>query len=313
MYTAYSDGEIQGISHVTADYLTNVLTDPKLATYTGRRPELSMVLLNLKDTGVDFFHDVNVRQALMLSINRSIIINQFLHGQAIQADSPIFPGTWAYYSSSPIAFDSESAVNHLKTAEFTFTGEGDTVRSKAGKKLSFTLVYPDDETHRQIAEAIQANWKAVGVEAILEPLSYDTLIDEKLVKRDFQAALVDINLSRYPDPDPYPFWDQAQATGGQNYSQWDDSTASEYIEQARISTDRSERVRLYRNFQVVFRDQMPALLLYYPVYTYAVETSVKGVQMGPFFDPSDRLANINSWYLLVKRGNQPATATPGGN
>jgi peptide/nickel transport system substrate-binding protein len=272
-----------------------------------------MVLLNLKDTGVDFFQDVNVRQALMLSINRSIIINQFLHGQAIQADSPIFPGTWAYYSSSPISFDSESAVNHLKTAEYTFTGEGDTVRSKAGKKLSFTLAYPDDETHQQIAEAIQANWKSIGIEAKLEPMSYDALIDEKLVKRDFQAALVDINLSRYPDPDPYPFWDQAQATGGQNYSQWDDSTASEYIEQARIATDRAERTRLYRNFQVVFRDQMPALLLYYPVYTYAVDTSVKGVQMGPFYDPSDRLASINSWYLLVKRGNQPVAGTPEGN
>jgi peptide/nickel transport system substrate-binding protein len=313
MFTAFTDGEIQGISRVSADNLSNVLNDPKLATYTGRRPELSMVLLNLKDTGVDFFQDVNVRQALMISINRSIIINQFLHGQAIQADSPIFPGTWAYYSNSPIPFDTESAIKHLKTAEYTFTGDSDTVRSKAGKKLSFTLVYPDDETHRQIAESIQANWKVIGVDAKLEPLSYDTLIDEKLVKRDFQAALVDINLSRYPDPDPYPFWDQAQATGGQNYSQWDDNTASDYIEQARITTDRSERVRLYRNFQVVFRDQMPALLLYYPVYTYAVETSVKGVQMGPFNDPSDRLANINSWYLLVKRGNQPATATPGGN
>ena len=313
MFTAYSDGEIQGISRVPADQLSSVLNDPKMATYTGRRPELAMVLLNLKDTKVDFFQDVDVRQALMESINRSIIINQIFHGQAIQADSPIFPGTWAYYSGSSITFDVDSAENHLKKAEFTFGATADNIRSKEGKQLSFTLAYPDDDIHRQIAESIQANWKAIGVEATLEPVSYESLIGEKLVKRDFEAALVDINLSRYPDPDPYPFWDQAQATGGQNYSQWDNSTASDYIEQARIAIDRAERVRLYRNFQVVFREEMPALLLYYPVYTYAVDTSVKGVQMGPFYDPSDRLANINNWYLLIKRGNQTTTVTPGSN
>lgn len=310
MYLAYTDGEIQGMSRVSGDVLTKVLGDPKLSTYTGRRPELSLIFLNLKDTNVDFFQDVKVRQALMRSINRPLIVNQFLHGQAIQADSPIFPGTWAYYNDAPISFDANSAINLLKNDGYTFSGDSDTIRSKDGKKLSFTLVYPDDDIHKMIAEEIQANWKEIGVDAKLEPVTYETLIDDKLVKRDFQAALVDVNLSRYPDPDPYPFWDQAQATGGQNYSQWDNSAASEYLEEARVATDIGERTRLYRNFQVVFREEMPALLLYYPVYTYAVENTVKGVQMGPLYDPSDRLADINQWYLMVKRGVQQVTATP---
>jgi peptide/nickel transport system substrate-binding protein len=304
MYAAYNEGEIQGISRVSNEILPDVLGNPDLATYTGRRPELAMVILNLNDTKVDFFQDVNVRQALMKSINRSIIINQYLSGQAIQADSPIFPGTWAYYNNAPITFDPEAAINHLKTAEFIFAGDTDTIRSKSEKKLSFTMIYPDDAIHKNIAEQIQKDWKAIGVEVKIEPLPYETIIDDRLVNRNYQAALVDFNLSKYPDPDPYPFWDQAQATGGQNYSQWDNRIASEYIEQARVTNDLAERIRLYHNFQVVFREEMPALLLYYPVYTYAVSTEVKGVQMGSFFDPSDRLENINTWFLLVKRGNQ---------
>ena len=116
MYAAYNEGEIQGISRVSDEILPDVLGNPEMATYTGRRPELAMVILNLKDTKVDFFQDVNVRQALMKSINRSIIINQILNGQAIQADSPIFPGTWAYYNNAPIAFDPEAAINHLKNS-----------------------------------------------------------------------------------------------------------------------------------------------------------------------------------------------------
>ena len=299
MYTAYQDGQIQGLSKVTGDILQETLMDEKASVYTSRRPELAIILLNLNDTGVDFFQDVDVRQALMKSINRSVIINRYLYGQAIPADSPILPGSWAYFSSSPIVFDAQEAINHLKNAEYLYSVENSAVRAKEGKELKFTLLYPDDEIHKQVAEAVQADWKEIGVEAELEPVSYEELIDERLVKRNYQAALVDINLSRYPDPDPYPFWDQAQATGGQNYSQWDNRVASEYLEQARITNDRAERIRLYHNFQVIFRDEAPALPLYYPVYTYAIRGGMMGVQVGPLFDPSDRLAGIAGWYLLV--------------
>ena len=63
-------------------------------------------------------------------------------------------------------------------------------------------------------------------------------------------------------------------TGGQNYSQWDNRTASEYIEQARVTPDFNARARLYRNFQVIFAKELPALPLYYPVYSYGVSQTV---------------------------------------
>jgi peptide/nickel transport system substrate-binding protein len=121
-----------------------------------------------------------------------------------------------------------------------------------------------------------------------------------------------LNFSRSPDPDPYPFWHQTQITGGQNYSKWDDRQASEYLEQARITTDLGERAKRYRNFQVRFTNQMPALPLYYPVYTYGVDAQVKGVRMGPLFDQSDRLSTITSWYFEEQRATQAPqpSATP---
>ena len=310
-YTAYLDGEVQGISQVTSDILQQVLAEKNLSTYTGRRPELSMVLLNLNNSNVEFFQDVEVRWALMKSVNRSFIINRIMNGQAIPAESPILPDTWSYFSEGPIAFDQESAIEQLKAASYNFEKEGDTVRSKDGKYLSFTLSHPDDPFHSLIAQAIQRDWTALGIEVTLEPLPYDALIDQKLVHRDYQAALVDINLSRSPDPDPYPFWDQAQATGGQNYSQWSNNVASEYLEQARINFDPAERTRLYHNFQVIFRKEMPAILLYYPVYSYAVSDRIQNVQMGPIYDPSDRFQTVKDWYLIIRRGTQEEeTAVP---
>ncbi len=129
-------------------------------------------------------------------------------------------------------------------------------------------------------------------------VSFADLITDYLEPRAYQAALVELNFSRSPDPDPYPFWHQAQAAAGQNYSQWDDRQASEYLEQARVAVDLSERSRRYRNFQVRFAAELPALPLFYPVASYGVSTQVKGVGMGPLYDLSDRFANITSWYIF---------------
>ena len=143
----------------------------------------------------------------------------------------------------------------------------------------------------------------IGAEVGLEAVPYEQLIDDRLTRHIYEAALVDLTLFRSPDPDPYPFWHQAQITGGQNYSAWDDRPASEYLEQARLTVDIDERTRLYRNFQVRFAQQLPAIPLFHPVYTYAVDRQVQGIRMGPLFDTSDRLAQATEWFLLEKEEN----------
>ena len=74
-----------------------------------------------------------------------------------------------------------------------------------------------------------------------------------------------------------------------------------FLEQARVTTDYTLRTRLYRNFQVVFAKELPALPLFAPVYSYGVDAQVQGVQMPPLYDPSDRLATFTQWYLLTRR------------
>jgi peptide/nickel transport system substrate-binding protein len=200
----------------------------------------------------------------------------------------------------------------LKAAGYVIPPDG-TVRAKDNVSLSFTMAYPDDGLHAQLAQAIQQDWAAIGVEVTLKAVSYESLLKDYLTPRTYQAALVDLDLSRSYDPDPYPFWHQAEITGGQNYSQWDNRPASEYIEQARVVADPAIRIRLYRNFQVIFGRELPALLLYYPIYSYAVDQRVQGVQAAPLFESADRFNGVASWYLVTRRPldktSQP-TVTP---
>ena len=60
---------------------------------------------------------------------------------------------------------------------------------------------------------------------------------------------------------PYPFWHQAQITDGQNYAQWDDRQASEYLETGRVLADYGEAPALLPQLPGALRNQMPALPL----------------------------------------------------
>lgn len=315
VWEAYLAGEVQGIGEITQEILPQALKDPNLNLYTGRLPKLSIIFLNLENPEVPFFKEIEIRRAMLTSLNRQGMINNFLNGQAVIANGPIFPKTWAYYDNlQSTQYDPQHATEVVKELGYTFPAEGGDTRVKKGEeeeeeiRLEFTLLYPDDEQHAALAQAAQEDWAKIGIDVTLEPVPYNELISEHLDTRLYEAALVDINLTRTPDPDPYPFWHQTQTTGGQNYAMWNDRQASEYIEQARIISDPVERTRLYRNFQVRFVDQMPALPLFYPMYTYGVSSDVKGVRIGPLFEPADRLVTISDWYLYSALTD--TTATP---
>ena len=309
-YQAYQQGLIDGISYISDDVLSLVLEDEDLNLYTARRPVLSMVFFNLDNRNVEFLQSKNVRQALMTGLNREKILSHIMKGQAIIANSPVLYGNWAYTSEVAVPeYNQEKAVEMLVKEGYILASEQERVRTKEitsvdgnteRKALSFTMVYPDDDLHRQVAEQIQQDWGRINVLLNLDAVSYDDLVNHVLPDREYDAALIDLNLSQYPDPDPYPFWDQTQISSGQNYTQWNNKTISQYLETARVETDRAERARLYKNFQILFMEELPALPLYNTVYNYPVSQKVSGVSIGPIYKPSDRFLNVADWYMVSR-------------
>ncbi len=305
-FDAYLRDEIMGIGQVDDTILPAVLQTQGLNLYTSRSPQLTLVLFNLKNPEKTFLAEPAVRKALLFALNRQRMIDTILSGQAILANGPILPGSWAFVDGvESYAFNLDEAIRLIREAGFEIPADGGPVRYREGEALALTLVYPSGDIYTQIARQIQEYWARLGVSVDIEEVAYPELLDRYLEPRAYEVALVTFNLSQFPDPDPYPFWHQAQAMTGQNYTQWDDRSASEFLEQARVTTDVAERIRLYRNFQVRFNREIPALPLYFPVYNYAVNEAVQGVQMGPLFDASQRLLGLPQWYLRSSLSGAP--------
>jgi peptide/nickel transport system substrate-binding protein len=317
---AYQAGEVLGIGQVDAAHVPAALKLEPLGVYTALRPEYSLIYLNLQSDQLPFFQDKKVRQALLRGLNRRAMVGQIMGGQAVVASSPVLPGSWAYNANLPAAdYDPGAAAALLDSAGWVVPdgaspGGPDYVRKKEGTELRFELIAPDDAVHAAIAEAARANWAQIGVPITVTTVSPAQIRDQYLLPRPrpFDALLVDLNFTGTPDPDPYPLWHETQVESGQNYGGFSDRATSQYLEQARITTDLETRARLYYAFQSRFADQTPALLLFYPVYTYAVDTSVNGVQVGPLIEPSDRFNSLAQWSVVTRRVivEQPASTAP---
>ena len=304
-YNAFLNGEVQGISDVSGVVLSDALLNDELSVYSTSEPEISMILFNLNNDDVRFFQEEDLRKAFLYAIDRKGILNRVLNGQGIIADVPLLLNSWAYYQGNQrIDQDNQKAISMLRELGFVSEQGDETARVRDGISLSFSMVHPDDSYHVSIAQAIQSDWKKVGVQVELIPVSYQSLLLDYLQPLTYEAALVDINYYRSPDPDPYPFWDQAQQTGGQNYSQWENRVASQYLEEGRVILDLEERAKLYRNFQVIFSDELPALPLFYPVYSFAIDSGIQGVRLGAMYDTSDRFWNITEWFIIAQSGNE---------
>ena len=107
-----------------------------------------------------------------------------------------------------------------------------------------------------------------------------------------------------PDPDPYASWHSSQVREqGFNLSGFVNERLDQVLSEARQTGDQERRRVLYAEFQQIFAEEVPSVLLFYPVYHYYVEDAVKGIALGVLFEPSSRFANVNEWYIKTRRGS----------
>jgi len=303
---AYLDGEVTGIGQVGMDILDRVLEIPELNVYSARLPKMYVIYLNLKDTEKPYFDEKLFRRALLESINRQWIINNYMSGQGIIATGPIFTSTWAYLDTlQPWPFDIQDANSLLNALGWELPegiepGSPEYIRRQDDELLSFELVHASNDLHTALAQAILTSWKQVGVQVELIAVPSDEIQSNYLEAREFEALLTEIDLSPYTDPDPYPFWHDSQVETGQNYAGFSDRNIGIWLEKARTTSDLSTRADLYKSFQYRFNDQLPALLLISPIYNYAIDSQIQGVSVGPLYKPSDRFYNILEWFIRVQ-------------
>jgi peptide/nickel transport system substrate-binding protein len=240
-----------------------------------------------------------VRQAIAYGLDRDALNRDVLNGLGKTDDGPIQPGSWAYDPSvQHYSFDAAKAAAALTQAGWQPGADG--VRSKDGQKLAPVILVSNLSDHVAMANAIAKQLRAIGMGVTVQAVGFDGLVKDFLAPRKFQVALLDWD-EPGSDPDPYPLWHSSQATAdGLNFSGWKNAQADEQLEIGRKNADPAVRKKAYSQFQALFASDLPAVLLFHPIYQYAVTDAVQGVTLPPSMHPWDRFDTLAQWYMKTK-------------
>jgi peptide/nickel transport system substrate-binding protein len=154
--------------------------------------------------GNDVTADVAVRRAINYAIDRKLLADQLLEGHAIPAYSAVEGLPWLNQAT---AFkDGDAAHANALLDEAGWKRGSDGIRHKGSLRAAFTLWYTSgDSTRRDLAEAVRAMLKPIGLEVSLKSGSWEQ------VEREMHANPV---LMGWGSLDPMELYHHYQSGAG---------------------------------------------------------------------------------------------------
>ncbi len=247
--TELLSGSADLIVEVAPDLIQYFRDDPAYRVYEESGPHLWFLIFNLRSPVLE---DVRVRQAINYAIDKQGIAEEFLQGTATVAAGPVPRAFgWAYNDDiQPYPYDPDEARTLIQEAG----AEGATLTFYATESGSGML------DPKGMAQAIQADLAAVGLDVVIETYEWNTFLSKVNGGLEGQADMAEMAWMTN-DPDTLPFLTlRSQAwpeEGGFNSGYYANEQVDQWLEQARRETDLQQRAALYRKVQQVVHEEAP--------------------------------------------------------
>ena len=267
-------GEVDIIQSVPAELADTLDKTPgiQLKTGPGTRPLWMELNVNMAP-----FDDVKVRQALNHAVDKDLLVEALYGGRAV-----VLPGVLSPYNNyadpdlKPYPYDKDQALALLKEAGWT-DSDNNGVLDKAGQPFSFVI--DTQESTRQIAEAVAAQLRDVGIEANVRIWEY-SVIQPKLLAGERQAYVGDWGDSAF---DPVGHMEakwhgyvKGQSYGRGNFSTYNNPRVNELILAGETTADPEARKQVYYEAQGILYEEAPAVFLVLPEVIEAARDRVEG-------------------------------------
>lgn len=278
---------------VTPEQALGLLNDPAVTVV--QRPGTGYQYLGLNQAR-EPFGDRRVRQALLMGIDRTAMIQQVLGGFGTAVNTHMAPH-WAWYDHAAVKeyrYNPEQAASLLAEAGWTeLNADGHRVRN--GRVLGFTLNYPQGNKARETsAGLIKQDLAKIGVKVTLEKVAFAQLVREVFGERKADAWLLGWELGADPAPGPQflPGNKWGAATGWTNdRSEWLIGTA-----QRQLAPE--ARRPYYAEWATLVNAELPFLFLYMENELDAVRSDRLVGAEGP-----DPLSGVERWWVRPPKGS----------
>lgn len=291
---------IQSIGYLPKDYVGKFSNKRDFTLYDINLNQYTAIFFNKKNNAL--LDNQKIRQVLAYAIDKNKISEDVLQNQGQIIDGPILPGFLGYDPNlKKSAYDPQKALEILTADGWTLNGD---FLQKKDKKtvtdLKLTLTTVDQTENVKIANLLKDFWNSIGVNVDLQIVPKDKIEKEIIDPRNYQALLYG-EIIGY-DPDLYPFWHSSQKNyPGVNLANYVNKNTDKLLEEARLTNDPKIRQLKYGDFQKLLIDDLPAIFLYMPTYTYPVSKKIQGIDVQRISNTYDRFIDIENWYIKTKK------------
>ena len=269
---ALTQGSIDGMDNLVPDFVPTIASDEKLQLLSQPGMNVGYLAMNMDR---EPFQKVAVRRAINHAVNKQALVDNLYQGLAIPAVNPIPPTLWGYRDETPgYAYDPEKAKALLADAGFP-NGFKTTL-------WAMPVPRPYMPQPMKIAQAIQADLQAVGIQAELVTFEWGTYLDKVQRGQHDMALLGWTGDNGDPDNFLYVLLDKsATQMPANNIAFYRSEPLHEILVAAQQASEQEKRAALYHRAQeIVFKDA-PWVPLVHAAQTAAFSTRVKGFKLHP--------------------------------
>ena len=102
--------------------------------------------------------------------------------------------------------------------------------------------------------------------------------------------------------DPFSLWHSSQISyPGLNLTNYTNKKIDNILTKLRETFNIAEQKELFKEFQQIISEDIPAIFLFSPYNTLVVDNKIKNIQTGTISLLEDRLNQITNWYINTER------------
>jgi peptide/nickel transport system substrate-binding protein len=264
-------GEVDIAQHLPPSQMKRLGAHPQIQTFGADALEKRIVKLNVLH---ERFKDVRVRQAMNYAVNVPEIIDTILDGAGTFTGGPLtksLTGAIGKYH-----YDAALAKKLLAEAGYP-----------NGFKASLAASKSSSGGIQESLEALQAQWRAVGIDVtlnILEREGMDKIRHLPPDRAQEKQLLVSSAGARFPDPHAALFdvYHSSQwSPTGSNAGFYKSVRVDELLDLGVRETDPTKRTAIYREVQEIIIEDAPVVFLESIRYAYAARRNLKDIRLFP--------------------------------
>ena len=239
--------------------------------------------------------DRELRRAITMLVDRETLVRSVWDSLAVVAVGP-FPRTLPTAATTlrQIAHDPARGTALLDSLGWR-DADGDGVREKDGRPLSFSVVIPESSPSRKrIAVILQDQLRRSGVRVQVEALEFNAFL-ARMGRRDF-----DVNLGTWILIDGSPSGAQntwgrtgAEAKGGQNYGHYVSEVFDAHVDSGLASFDQPARRRHFAAAYQTAMDDAAAIWLYEARNAFGIHRRLRT----PPIRPAAWWLDLHRWWI----------------